>query len=108
GLAAAAAVGTDQVATLAWSALAGAAGGAGGAGLGVLAQAARPEPRWSRLLGRGLILAAVAIALVVVARDACPPGIDWCRDVALPRPLGSLTAGPALVSGLAAVTVTVL
>ncbi|MBX6750140.1 MAG: hypothetical protein IRY85_10810, partial [Micromonosporaceae bacterium] len=108
GLAAAAAVGTDQAAVLGWSAVAGAACGAGGVGLGVVIQAARREPRWSRLLGRGLIVAGAALALVVVTGEACPPSIDWCSDVALPRPVGPLTAGPGLVAGLAAVVVTIL
>ena len=108
GLGAAAAVGPDQAATLVWSAVAGAVGGAGGAGLAVLAQAAGREPRWSRLLGRGLIVAAAAIALVVVTAGVCPPSQGWCRGIALPEPLGPLTAGPALAAGLAAVAVTVL
>jgi hypothetical protein len=108
GLAAGFAGGADRAADLAWLTGAGLVLGATGAGLGVLAQAARRDPPWARLLGPGLVIGGFAVALTVIAAHACPPDIELCGGVALPRPSAPLAGATALVMVPVAVVATIL
>ncbi|GHJ08276.1 hypothetical protein TPA0907_26430 [Micromonospora humidisoli] len=98
-VAAAVAGGHDRPADLAWAAVAGVSCGATATGWAVVAQSARPTPRWARRLAVGLPAAGATIAVLVVLGHAAGRSLPL-----LPVPL-TPTVGLALLPVAVASTV---
>ncbi|MEU6072853.1 DUF6297 family protein [Micromonospora sp. NPDC047074] len=98
GAAAAFTGGSDSAVELGWAALAGVACGATGVSASVVAQAARREPRWARLVGTGLVAAGILVSLLVV--------LGHLAGFSIPRPPVSSTVLVGLLASPVAVLVT--